>query len=237
MNRSGHIATALLIGSAVSYLLPERSPIDGVFLLAGAAIGGLLPDLDHKTSTLSNTAQFSAATRRRLKGATALFVLLGGLMYLCNLGSPWWAISAALACAVAANTRMLILSGAGVLLLAWYALHPLHWIILLVGGALLILPFVRHRGIIHSPEFAMAMSAGGLTLTLPQQTHMLVLGLLAGWWAHLAGDALTTEGIRSLLFPRLKVALKVVRNGGTMEKSIAAMSWLLSIGLWIQMYM
>ncbi|MEC0167386.1 metal-dependent hydrolase [Paenibacillus graminis] len=237
MNRSGHVATAMLCGSLALHFMPGVPMKDAVALLVGASIGGLLPDLDHKTSTLSNKVQFSASVRKRFKATSGLFGLLGVIMYLGNLESHLWALLAALACAAAANTRMLILSGSGALLVSWYILQPVHWIVLLLGFALLIMPFVKHRGIIHSPEFALALSAGGLTLVLPDPTHLLVVGLLAGWWAHLAGDALTAEGISSALFPRLKVALHLIHNGGAAEKCIAAASWLLSVCLWANMYL
>lgn len=235
MNRQGHIGMAILAGSAVLYVSPEMSMLPAAGLIAAAGIGGLLPDLDHKTSTVSNKLQFSAKTRKKLKGLSVLSLGMGIMWFILQQPMPWLWAAAGLILALASRLRMLLLSGLGLLLLAGYELYSLHWLTLLAGFALLIMPFVKHRGIIHSPEFAGALSLGvvSFTATQPVLFQALGLGLLAGWWSHLAGDAVTVEGIRSVLIPRMKVALNLLRNGGAVERWIARSCWLCSIALWL----
>ncbi|WP_084648812.1 metal-dependent hydrolase [Paenibacillus sp. FSL R7-269] len=235
MNRQGHIGMAILAGSAVLYVMPALSIVPAALVIAAAGIGGLLPDLDHKTSTVSNKLQFSAKTRKKLKGMSVLSLGMGIMWFVLQQPVPWLWAAAALIFALASRLRMLLLSGFGLLLLAGYELYSLHWLILLTGVALLVMPFVKHRGIIHSPEFAGALSLGvvSFTATQPVLFQALGLGLLAGWWSHLAGDAVTVEGIRSAVLPRLKVALNLLRNGGAAERWIARSCWLCSITLWL----
>lgn len=226
---------AILAGSAVLYVSPEMSMLPAAGLIAAAGIGGLLPDLDHKTSTVSNKLQFSAKTRKKLKGLSVLSLGMGIMWFILQQPMPWLWAAAGLILALASRLRMLLLSGLGLLLLAGYELYSLHWLILLAGFALLIMPFVKHRGIIHSPEFAGALSLGvvSFTATQPVLFQALGLGVLAGWWSHLAGDAVTVEGIRSAVLPRLKVALNLLHNGGAAERWIARSCWLCSITLWL----
>lgn len=226
---------AILAGSAMLYVSPSLPIVPAAVLIAAAGIGGLLPDLDHKTSTVSNKLQFSARTRKKLKGLSALSLGMGILWFVLHQPMPWiWAASG-LILALASRLRVLLLSGLGLLLLTGYELYSLHWLTLLTGVALLVMPFVKHRGIIHSPEFAGALSLGvvSFTATQPVLFQALGLGLLAGWWSHLAGDAVTVEGIRSAVLPRLKVALNLLRNGGAAERWIARSCWLCSIALWV----
>jgi membrane-bound metal-dependent hydrolase YbcI (DUF457 family) len=235
MNRQGHVGLAILAGSAVLYVTPSLPIVPGAVLISAAGIGGLLPDLDHKTSTVSNKLQFSAKTRKQLKGLSVLSLGMGILWFILQQSMPWLWAAAALILALASRLRMLLLSGLGLLLLAGYEWYSLHWLILLTGVALLVMPFAKHRGIIHSPEFASALSFGvvSFTATQPVLFQGIGLGLLAGWWSHLAGDAVTVEGIRSVLLPRLKVALNLLRNGGAAERWIARSCWLCSIALWL----
>lgn len=238
MNRQGHVGLAILAGSTVLCVTPTLTTVPAAVLIAAAGIGGLLPDLDHKTSTVSNKLQFSAKTRKKLKGLSVLSLGMGILWFVLQQPMPWlWAV-AGLIFALASRLRMLLLSGLGLLLLAGYELYSLHWLTLLAGVALLVIPFVKHRGIIHSPEFAGVLSLGVVSFaaTQPVLFQALGLGLLAGWWSHLAGDAVTVEGIRSVLLPRLKVALNLLRNGGAAERWIARSCWLCSIALWLMIF-
>lgn len=235
MNRQGHVGLAILAGSAVLYVAPLMPMVPAAVLISAAGIGGLLPDLDHKTSTVSNKLQFSARTRKQLKGLSGLSLGMGILWFILQQPLPWLWLAAGLVLALASRLRMLILSGLGLLFITGYELYGLHWLMLLAGGALLVMPFVKHRGIIHSPEFAAVLSLGvvSFTATQPVLFQALGLGLLAGWWSHLAGDAVTVEGIRSVLMPRLKVALNILRNGGAAERWIARSCWVGSIALWL----
>lgn len=238
MNRQGHIGVAILAGSIVLYVMPALSIVPATLGIAAAAIGGLLPDLDHKTSTVSNKLQFSARTRKNLKALSALSLGMGIFWFVLQQPMPWLWGAAGFIFALASRLRLLILSGLGLLLIAGYELYSLHWLTLLAGIALLIMPYVKHRGIIHSPEFAGVLSLGvvSFTATQPVLFQAVGLGLLAGWWSHLAGDALTVEGIRSVLIPRLKVALNLLRNGGVAERWIARSCWLCSIALWLNIF-
>ncbi|MFD2879941.1 metal-dependent hydrolase [Paenibacillus rhizoplanae] len=239
MNRQGHIGMAILAGSAVLYVIPALSILPAAVLIAAAGIGGLLPDLDHKTSTVSNKLQFSAKTRKKLKGLSVLSLGMGIMWFILQQPMPWLWAAAGLILALASRLRMLLLSSLGLLLLAGYECYSLHWLTLFAGVALLVMPFVKHRGIIHSPEFAGALSLGvvSFTATQPVLFQALGLGLLAGWWSHLAGDAVTVEGIRSVLIPRMKVALNLLRNGGAVERWIARSCWLCSIALWLIIFL
>jgi len=235
MNRQGHVGLAILAGAAVLYFTPLMPMVPAAVLISAAGIGGLLPDLDHKTSTVSNKIQFSAKVRKQMKGLSGLSIGMGILWLVLQQPMPWlWGV-AGLILAVASRLRMLLLSGLGLVLIAGYGLYGLHWLTLLVGGALLVMPFVKHRGIIHSPEFAGVLSLGVISFTASQPIlfQAFGLGLLAGWWSHLVGDAVTVEGIRSVLIPRLKVALNILRNGGTAERWIARSCWASSIVLWV----
>ncbi|WP_171719850.1 metal-dependent hydrolase [Paenibacillus phytohabitans] len=238
MNRQGHIGLAILAGSAMLYVTPDLSIMPAAVLISAAGAGGLLPDLDHKTSTISNKLQFSARKRKQLKGLSILSLGMGILWFVLQQPMPWIWIAAGLIISLASRLRSLILSGLGLLLLIGHEWYSLHWLTLLAGVALLIMPFVKHRGIIHSPEFAGILSLGivSFTATQPVLFQALGLGLLAGWWSHLAGDAVTVEGIRSVLLPRLKVALNLLRNGGAAERWIARSCWLCSIALWLMIF-
>lgn len=238
MNRQGHVGLAILAGSAVLYVTPALSIVPAAVLITAAGIGGLLPDLDHKTSTVSNKLQFSASTRKHLKGLSALLLGMGILWFVLQQPMPWLWAAAALILALASRLRMLLLSGAGLLLITGYELYGLHWLTLLAGVALLVMPFVKHRGIIHSPEFAGVLSLGVISFTATQTVlfQALGIGLLAGWWSHLVGDAVTVEGIRSVLLPRIKVALNLLRNGGAAERWIARSCWLCSFALWLTLF-
>ncbi|MNB86518.1 inner membrane protein [compost metagenome] len=226
---------AILAGSAVLYFTPALPIVPAASLIAAAGIGGLLPDLDHKTSTVSNKIQFAARTRKKLKGLSVLSLGMGILWFVLQQPMPWLWAASGLIFALASRLRMLLLSGLGLLLLAGYEWYSLHWITLLAGVALLVMPFVKHRGIIHSPEFACVLSLGivSFTATQPVLFQALGLGVMTGWWSHLVGDAVTVEGIRSVLLPRLKVALNLLRNGGVAERWIARSCWLCSIVLWL----
>ncbi|ASA20268.1 metal-dependent hydrolase [Paenibacillus donghaensis] len=238
MNRQGHVGLAILAGSALLYFTPTMPLIPAAALVSAAGLGGLLPDLDHKTSTVSNKIQFPARTRRQLKGLSILCFGMGVLWFVMQQAMPWLWLVAGLVLTMASRLRMLILSGLGLLFIGGYEVYELHWLTLVVGVALLVMPFVKHRGIIHSPEFAGILSFGVLSVTATQPVliQALGLGMLAGWWSHLVGDSVTVEGIRSVLLPRLKVALNILRNGGAAERWIARGCWIGSFALWVMTF-
>ncbi|WP_342436728.1 metal-dependent hydrolase [Paenibacillus sp. FSL L8-0436] len=238
MNKKGHVAVAVLTGSAIAAHLTDLRIMPDLLLVLAAGVAGLLPDLDHKTSTVSNTMQFSAKTRKKLRWASGMAVGVGAVLFFLHQGFPLLWIGTGLCLAVAARLRTLILSGAGLLMVGAYLHYDEHWLLLLAGLALLIMPFVKHRGLIHSPEFAVLLSAGVITFTESQTplVYAMGLGVIAGWWSHLLADSVTAEGIHSALLPRLKVALNVIRNGGATERWVARICWAASVVLWINLF-
>lgn len=251
MNKQGHLAVGALAGSATALILAPSLPFHmpllwSVLMIDAATVAALLPDLDHKTGTMSQKIQFSASHRKMLRrfGAVVLLValIILSLHFLALPSLPVPSLSIGILVAgigaalyALAHLRTLILVGLGLwCLYAWWALHS-HWIMAVVGGALLLLPLVKHRGLIHSPEFALLLSAGlwSAASVSPWWLHALCIGILTGWWAHLLGDIFGSEGIHSQLVPWLGIALRWFHNGGAAERTIAAISWIGSFILWV----
>ncbi|MGG4108811.1 metal-dependent hydrolase [Paenibacillus lautus] len=253
MNKKGHIALAVTCGTMVVFAMPSLSSTSNitpaVLLLTGAAAGGLSPDFDSKTATLSQLIQFSAAHRRLLSTLSVFLILVGAVLlgwgkwsdgqtdpsieWLIS-SAPLW-IGAGVLCVLGAKLRVLILSGVGVLLLLGYGLYNWHWVAAVAGCSFLILPLVKHRGIIHTPEFAVLLTYG-LYLFANQQQDLLqglLYGFIIGWWAHLLGDCFGREGIQSLILPKLKIALKLFSNGGSTERWISRFCWGASVFVWM----
>ncbi|GIP61144.1 hypothetical protein J15TS10_49580 [Paenibacillus woosongensis] len=134
-----------------------------------------------------------------------------------------------------ARLRMIILIASGTLMLTGYAVYDWHWIALFTGIALIIMPFVKHRWIIHTPEFAIVLSIGLFVFgdQYPGLVMASCLGFIVGWWSHLFGDIFGSEGIRSLFFPKLKIALKLFDNGGNAERMISNLCQLGGIMIWV----
>lgn len=263
MNKSGHIALAMGLGSI--YLLRFTMPVTpwdlfpAAVMMGGVAVGALAPDIDHKTSTASKLiTPFPAKLRRMLRQWGWLLQLVGAICMLLKWGGsrlpeaftdPSWAQflvskllpagpliwGAGLLMVLLARLRDVILLGAGAWLIGAYALYHLHWFVAFAGAALMIVPIVKHRGIIHTPEFALAFTLGGISLVAGGMWYITaaMTGFLLGWWLHLAGDLFGEEGIHSLIIPKLRVALHLFRNGGTAERWISRISWVVAIGCWL----
>jgi hypothetical protein len=224
MNKVGHVSFGVAMGTVGLYVMP--APLHAwevVAVIGGAALASLLPDLDHKTSTASNWIQLPHAYRKMAKGAS-LPLLVGALL-------AWWmgepvAMVLAGAGALAfglSRLRSVILLVLGMTLLFVFAQLHTHWLLAVIGGALVVMPALKHRGMIHSPEFALLLSAG-LHLFTREQEPLLqaaALGVVIGWWAHLIGDAFGKEGISLLIWPKAKLALRMVENGGRVEWLVA----------------
>ncbi|WP_348622619.1 metal-dependent hydrolase [Paenibacillus polymyxa] len=256
MNKKGHVALAVAAGSAVLWAAPAltgsavQGVVSSVLVVALAAIGGLAPDLDHKTSTASQMIQLSAKRRHMLQKLSLGLLLIGALLYIGRFmwgppsdmvsilfkSAPLWLGAGALSWAFA-RLRSIVLIGAGALLLAAYNLYDWHWIAAFGGASLMILPLVKHRGIIHTPEFAAALTIGLLSLSGQHggTVQALALGFVTGWWAHLAGDCFGREGIHSLFLPRVGIAMKLFSNGGATERWIARICWAGSVVIWINL--
>ncbi len=119
-------------------------------------------------------------------------------------------------------------------MLMGYLVYDWHWMALFTGSALLIMPFVKHRWIIHSPEFAIVLSLGLFVFgsQYPGLVLASCLGFMAGWWSHLFGDIFGSDGIRSLFVPKFKIALRLFDNGGAAERIISKLCQLFSIVIW-----
>ncbi|WP_163860417.1 metal-dependent hydrolase [Paenibacillus elgii] len=263
MNKTGHVALAMGLGSVFlsRYLMPSTLSdlMPAAITMVGIAAGSLAPDIDHKTSTASKLiTPFSAGMRKGLRRWGMLLQLLGILCIIFEWITPWippsisgttwyaWALEsifpagllvwgAGLLLVLLARLRDLILLGVGAWLIGAYALYHLHWFLAFVGVALMILPVVKHRGIIHTPEFAFVFSIGALSLTAGGLWYVsaAITGFVIGWWLHLAGDIFGEEGIHSLLVPKLRVALRLFRNGGAAERWITRISWGIAIVCWL----
>lgn len=265
MNKKGHLSLALAAGSMAVYTSPSYSLTDwsqgwaAILLVACAGIGGLAPDLDHKTSTASKTIQFSARNRRTLRTISSSCFAAGlvlTLLWLLSrydliaweswLPSGWqsyallavqggsFLIAGGVLFLAMTRLRTLILLGAGTALLIAAYLNHWHWIASFAGIALLVLPLVKHRGIIHTPEFALAMTLGLLSFAAQQSepVQAAATGFILGWWTHLAGDCFGSEGIHLLLIPKLRIALHLFANGGATERLVVAICTLATTIIW-----
>lgn len=253
MNKKGHIALAVVAGTAA--LFTRNIVFEGLadvwtsMLIVGtAAIAGLAPDFDHKTGTASQKIQFSAKHRKVFRMIASFFLLTGFLLLGIKVGinpddvrltgiisSGPLLIGAGVLFLLLAHLRSLILSGVGVLFLLAYSIYDCHWMAAFAGFSFLILPLVKHRGVIHSLEFAVALTLGLLSFSSsqPEWIQALAMGFVTGWWAHLLGDCFGTEGIPSMLIKRFKIALHLFNNGGKAENWIARLCWTCSVILWM----
>lgn len=265
MNKKGHVSLALAAGSMAIYTHPSYSLADwsqgwmAVLLVACAGIGGLAPDLDHKTSTASKSIQFSARNRRTLRAISGSCFAAGLVLTLLWLASQFelanwaswlpegWApyglqvvqsgpfvLGGGVLFLLMARLRTLILLGGGAALLIGAYMNHWHWIASFAGIALLLLPLVKHRGMIHTPEFAMAMTIGLLSFAAQQGEPMqaAATGFIIGWWTHLAGDCFGSEGIHLLLIPKLRIAMHLFANGGATERLVIGICTLATTIIW-----
>lgn len=255
MNKQGHVAAAVFTGSAMVALSPLIDVHAGFLPLSlfmgMAVVGGLAPDIDHKSSTASQIIQLSRQKRKWLRGSSLFLIVVGvillGLqtalpmaqfplhsqMEIVSRSWPLW-IGAGLLAAVLARLRVMVLTGIGALLLVGYMLYDWHWIAPFTGLSLLLVPLLSHRGFIHTPEFGLILTVG-LTSFASEQSAMimyLALGFITGWWTHLIADSLGSEGIHSQIVPKVKLALRLVKNGSRKEKRIAHLCWVFSIVIW-----
>ncbi|MNW54371.1 hypothetical protein D3C74_319690 [compost metagenome] len=152
-----------------------------------------------------------------------------GLSEFMNTWMLW--LGAAILFFLLARLRNLVLIGTGAILLVAYSFYAWHWITAFMGLAFLILPVVKHRGIIHTPEFAFILSMGliGFSSLQPELVQMFIIGFVIGWWAHLLGDIFGSDGIHSLLIPKLRIALHLFQNGGIVERWISRVCWLSTV--------
>ncbi|WP_168121903.1 metal-dependent hydrolase [Paenibacillus sp. HB172176] len=235
MNKAGHVSFGVALAAAGLYMLPEVLVAGEIAAMIGsAAIASLLPDLDHKTSTASNWIQLPHAYRQLAKGAS-LTLLAGALL-------AWWmgqfpiALSLAGVGALAfglSKLRNVVLLVLGMILLLLFAQLHTHWLLALAGVALVIMPFLRHRGLIHAPEFALFLSVGMYYFAREQgaMIQAAACGFTFGWWSHLLGDALGKEGISLWLWSRARLALRIVENGSRSEWMVAKLCNGVSVAL------
>lgn len=233
MNRQGHVALGVAVASVILLLRPDDSFLVSGAYVAGAGVASLLPDLDHKTGTLSNLIQFSADKRKSLKIIGALLLLFGGFCWLQQ--EMTWSLTAFIGGGLAlilSRLRNVVLIGLGLLFMYLFQTEG-NWLYAIFGVMFFILPFVKHRGIIHSPELAVLLTV--LVIIEPVSSSWLAAilsGGLIGWWSHLIGDMLGREGISSFILPRLNVALRLLVNGSLVERWLARSCWICSIAIW-----
>ncbi|MHA7962972.1 metal-dependent hydrolase [Paenibacillus sp. CAU 1782] len=234
MNKVGHVSVGWAGAAVGLFFLPSTLSLVEVAAYMGAAtVASLLPDLDHKTSTASNMVQLPTKYRK-------LANQLGWFLLACSPFGLLWSITASILLFAGgvlafciARLRNLIFIAAGLAGVLAYWKFNLPWVIALVGIGFILLPTVRHRGMIHSPEFGLLLSSG-LVLSAANQPFIAqaaVYGIIAGWWSHLAGDIFGREGISSLIWPKLRLALRLFRNGGSTERMISLICSMIAICL------
>lgn len=260
MNKMGHLAFGTLLGSVFAICTTPmvhdaQAILSAEIFMGGVMIGSLTPDIDHKTSTASKLiAPFSASSKRALKRFGIALALVGILLWMYRLLhqlvsvlpelpeqvlKAWpLLIGAGVLLLLLARLRDLVLLGVGAWLLYAYMTYHLHWFVAFAGAALMIVPVVKHRGIIHTPEFAFVISIGTYSLVhgLAWYWVALATGLIVGWWAHLAGDLFGSDGIHSLFAPKVNVALHLFANGGQAERWITRLSLAGAIYLWLAIF-
>jgi len=87
-----HFAAGIAVGAAVC-LTQQLSPIRGIVCMAGSGLGSLLPDIDHRNSTISKAAKPVGAVVNAVVGHRTIFhdpifYILAGL--LCRFMKPEW---------------------------------------------------------------------------------------------------------------------------------------------------
>lgn len=252
MNKKGHMALGVLAGSTIA-LAPLPYPegwmgfASRALVIMVTAIASLLPDADHKTSTVSSKVQFSAKYRKRFRLWGSLGIIIGLLLWIYGGHTLQWkamqqiefagvlVAGSGVLLTLLAHLRTIIFSFIGIGFLYAYQFYNFHWVAALLGAAFLLLPLVKHRGIIHTPEFATTLSLGLLSFSGTEAwwVQALMWGVIVGWWAHLAGDIFGSDGIHSLFAPKIGVALHWFSNGGKVESAIAKICWSTSFILWI----
>ncbi len=236
MNKVGHVSVGWAVAAAGLFLLPSPlSLVEMAAYMGAATVASLLPDLDHKTSTASNLVQLPTKYRK-------LANRLGWVLLACSPIGLMWSVTASILIFAGgvlafcmARLRSLIFIALGLAGILAYWRFDLHWVMALAGIGFVLLPTVRHRGMIHSPEFALLLSSG-LVLSAANQSliaQAAVYGMIAGWWSHLAGDIFGRDGIASLFWPKLHIALRLFRNGGSTERMISLVCSMITIGLLI----
>lgn len=151
LNKKGHVALAVAAGSVGLYFMPDlavqNSILPAAAMVFASSVGGLAPDLDHKTSTASKHIQLPAKYRHLLRTMSVILGVVGLVLILLSYvgnasstvggwtrsGSLW--LGAAVLCWLLARLRSLVLIGVGTLLLSGYAIYDLHWITAFTGFA------------------------------------------------------------------------------------------------------
>ena len=186
MKAPAHVAVGAAVGwLAVASLRSRGVEVPPEVLLAGpvaAAVGALIPDIDHPRATISRRVP-----RRLLREAARIAVLVAAVGALSvALGRAGLADEAARA------ARPLVDLAGWLLLLA----------VALVGVSLLAAHAFGHRGATHSLAFAggagllVAAACAGVGVS---PWFGALFGL--GWLSHLVVDALGRGSLRALLWP------------------------------------
>jgi membrane-bound metal-dependent hydrolase YbcI (DUF457 family) len=102
------------------------------------------------------------------------------------------------------------------------------WLLLLIGG------LDKHRGLIHTPEFAAVLTTGSISLVQTEGwTAAALAGFALGWWLHLLGDVFGDEGIHSLIAPKLCLRIRLFKNSEIAEQWMIRIGWSLTLACWL----
>jgi membrane-bound metal-dependent hydrolase YbcI (DUF457 family) len=186
MNGGTHVAIGAGAGWLTLWGLHSAGvPLKPEVLVGGgivAAVGAVIPDIDHPRSTVSRRVP-----RRLVREGLRFVVPLSAVV----------AVSAALGREEFSDE--VLTSGAPLLRLAAMLILPAA---ILVAVSLLVSRTLGHRGATHSLVFA--AGAGLLVAALCARFDVSAwFGVLfgVGWLSHLAADAMTRKGLPQLLWP------------------------------------
>lgn len=156
--------------------------LDGIAIVGFSAVGSLLPDIDHPTSTASRKVP-RALMGKALEIAAPVIVILAAL---------WWLGAGDFVGQAIDAMRPLV----GVLLVF---VAPA---VLLTGVSVILRAFTGHRGVTHSLLFAIAGTVGlSVWCASVGAPWWYGLGLGWGWLTHLLADAMTKRGVPALWWP------------------------------------
>ena len=190
---------------------------DVVAVIAGGAVGGLLPDLDHRNSL--------AARRVEVIGQVVIFATLLYLASFLHLQGLYMAIGAvvslfsALLCKGELSRKVaLFLIAAVCLYLAF--IHHMSWLsgILFAAWAIGAFSF-DHRTFTHSLLGLVTFGVAAVS-TMTAHTEVLAWFLLLGYVLHLVADSIS--GGIPLLWPFIqeRQGVRVVVTGSVMDKMV-----------------
>ena len=242
INVKGHISFGILAASVFCWYT-QATIIETGIIVAASIPGSIILDIDHRQATANKPiTPFSLRQQKALKRAAILCALVGVFLLLLNNFStqtmqwiPEWILNSSVIWLLVAGLlwllsrfrdMVLFIAGAGITYC--YVQYGLHWFIAVLGVCMFILPILKHRGLLHTPEFVGCLVLALLTYAETLGVEILLLsalGISIGMVSHLIADSLGPEGIKSLLFPKLRLALQIVPAGSRTESIVSYASW------------